>query len=810
MSYFETVRCELLMYFDVVISIALKRLWQRKRIVVLCVIMMAGALGLTATVVSLRKLANKARSTISDSLSGALSCYGEINIEMQGLSSDEKGEIFESIINLPSIKSIGSISELFVFNLRDENGKSDTWKCIRKEQINHPLVFSETKLDLPEGIASSEIVQSVVIPVSLWSAFDFALSEGEGYEAIGGAENLIYLGYNFSNCASVGDVLSDGQNQYRVAGILKKGSHIPKSSFLFWNNSMSSLGGMSSIVLDSTTSLDNLILFVTPRMSLNQLQLISWSEDWSIEEIERQIQNITGNYNLKTYICPLDKKLDDDLQINEVLSSVLRPVSLVMGICSVILIICSQLLSILKKKNDLGILLTQGFSRGQVYRILLLENFVQLLLASIFAPIVIRWIMIESNMSEAVREVFWKNILGPVGVSLSILVLGATAISSAIVLFMMRLTSSAAWVKGELKNSSLIYSGLYIVSFTVCLGLVWYGLTLKTHSECVEQVRLSTNYHYLELQFDHATASRDDFIHYASRFSGNGHLAFVCSLSVNRAAYGNTAFVFWGKTDELVYPLLLGEYPAVQRKTEAPACVVGEGLLKSCYVVGGIRYIRLDDKEYEVTGILESNHFSGFDYRIWVFADTVPEEMLDEYYNTPSLHVLYYKNGEITASEADAFVSEVRSVLGEDFKAMRVRAEYDDGSSESIASLYSVVCKVLLLISMFSLVTFSFLWSTRQRLAHMIMRVNGYSRFHIILHDAFVILKYEFAAILIVMGVTFLIAVFTRAIEKYAQSIYSGAVDGLLLFTLLGVASTVVVSSKMLRDNPAIVLKHTE
>ena len=155
MSYFETVRCELLMYFDVVISIALKRLWQRKRIVVLCVIMMAGALGLTATVVSLRKLANKARSTISDSLSGALSCYGEINIEMQGLSSDEKGEIFESIINLPSIKSIGSISELFVFNLRDENGKSDTWKCIRKEQINHPLVFSETKLDLPEGIASS-------------------------------------------------------------------------------------------------------------------------------------------------------------------------------------------------------------------------------------------------------------------------------------------------------------------------------------------------------------------------------------------------------------------------------------------------------------------------------------------------------------------------------------------------------------------------------------------------------------------------------------------------------------------------------
>lgn len=799
------------MRLGVLLSFALKRLYRRKWIALLCVLMMTGALGILATVISLGSLSKNARKQISDMLPDPIRQYGELNLDClsnEKLSDEDILKLYTDIAELPAVKSLGSIYESGIYGLQDEKGSTESWRRIREEQMKHPLVYTEKGAELPPQIDTAEIVQSVLIPISLWQAFDFPLYKGAVPSKT--SENLIYVGYNFRNSVTVGTMLTDGQNQYRIAGVLQKGDTIPEKTSAFWNNSMRSLGGMSSVVLHVTNPMDNLVLVVFQGMTSDQLQILSWGEEYTREEVEAQIHSVTDQYGLPMYIASFEQKINDDLQFNDALAHILMPIAVIVGICSAILILCSQMLSVLQKKNDLGILLSQGVSRKGLYGILFSENLIQIILASVLTPLVIRAILLETNVGEAVRKAFWKSVAGSVGIVLFLLVLVLAVLSTATILFLLKATSSATLLKGELKSSSMVFRGLFIVSFTVSIGLVWYGQSLMERGKKVENVQQTTDYRFLQAWVENPAVSGYELLESAKKAGENGNIVVFCSLPVNRAAYGNEVRILFGAS-ELEYPLSSGSYPASGRKTDAPACVIGEGMKESTYMENGIRYINLADCIYEVTGILCNNHFAGYDYRIWVFADTISGKIIGEYLQTSELCVSYCRNGDISQNDADCFYAWGEDLFGVMPHELTVLSEHeDDGSSSNVAALYTVTCRILMIISAITLIMLSLLWSIRHQLPHMIMRVNGYSRFRILLLDARMVLKYEFIALLLVLGTAYLTAIFSGSTDSFADTLRHRTWWLALLVLAFGFLSTIATSVRMLFEKPVSVLKHTE
>lgn len=799
------------MRLGVLLSFALKRLYRRKWIALLCVLMMTGALGILATVISLGGLSKNARKQISDMLPDPIRQYGELNLDClsnESLSDEDILQLYTDIAELPAVKSLGSIYESGIYGLRDEKGSTESWRSIREEQMKHPLVYSEKGLELPAQIDTAEIVQSVLIPISLWQAFDFPLYKGTAPSKA--SENLIYVGYNFRNSVTVGTMLTDGQNQYRIAGVLQKGDTIPEKTSAFWNNSMRSLGGMSSVVLHVTNPMDNLVLVVFQGVTTDQLQIISWQEEYNREEVETQIHGVTDKYNLPMYIASFEQKINDDLQFNDALAHILMPIAVIVGICSSILILCSQMLSALQKKNDFGILLSQGVSRKGLYGILLSENLIQIILASVLSPLVIRAILLETNLGEAVKKAFWKSVAGSVGIILFLLVLALAVLSTATILFLLKSTSSATLLKGELKSSSMVFRGLFIVSFTVSIGLVWYGQSLMEKGKKVDEVQAATDYRFLQAWIENPSVSGSELLESAKQIGEDGNLVVFCNLPVNRAAYGNEVRILFGAS-EPEYPLSSGSYPASGRKSDAPACVIGEGMKESTYMENGIRYINLADCPYEVTGILGNNHFAGYDYRIMVFADTVSVKVIGEYLQTSELCVSYCRKGNISKSDADRFYAWGEELFGMMPQELTVFSEReDDGSSSNVAALYTMTYRILMIISAITLIMLSLLWSIRHQLPHMIMRVNGYSRFRLLLLDACMVLKYEFIALLLVLVTVYLTAVSGGSTDSFVETVRHRAWWLAVLVLAFGFISTVATSVRMLFEKPVNVLKHTE
>ena len=799
------------MQLRVLLEIAWKRVWKKRWIAALCVLLTAGAFGLMVTGVALGRVSGNARREISGTLSDPLEQYGEIDVDWWAndeFSYEDAQTLFSDIAGLPSIKSLGSSGDYFTWGLNDVSGRPDTFMAIRKEQLLHPLVFSETDQSINTD-DMEDVVQMKYMAMPLWPAFDLPLLEGT--EPSDSSENLIYVGYNFRNCVEVGTVLCEGEEKYRIAGVLEKGAAIPDREILFFNNSMST-GGLSSFVLHTVTPLDNLVLLVGNGITPDQKQFISWEKGYTIEEVEAQIREVTDPYHIPISVSSFQQKIDDDLLTNDMFSNIFFEISLIISISAAILIFCTQMLSVLQKKNDLGIFLSQGISRKGLYIILFLENLIQIVPAAMLAPFVIKNMLLRLDMGEAIIRSFWKLVYGPVGVGLIFAIFLMTALSTGLVLLLLKSSSSATLLKGEIKQSSRVFAVLFLTSFTVSIGLIWYGTTLKARIERVTQTQSSVNYQFLDAHLYQPQPTLSELEEIRNEADKDANIVLKIEIPVKRAAFGNEVNILL-EENQLDYPLSSGVYPSTKRESGLPSCVIGEGLLEKTVIEEGVRYLELGGTYYEVTGILECNHFAGIDNRIWTFGETIPEDLLERYLNNSNLYVSLFKNGEFSSDEAERFVSDMEERFGESLESIDAWNEWDQYSgddSEGIATLYLTVCSLLTAISVVSLVMLSLLWATRRQLRHMIMHVNGYSRLRVLTKDMANVFLYECIAGLLVLTVSFAIDLLKGNPAEFRETLGNGGAFALLLAIGIGLISLVPVSIRLLAEKPSIVLKHTE
>ncbi len=198
-------------------------------------------------------------------------------------------------------------------------------------------------------------------------------------------EYLVYLGYNFRNIpVGVRFVEPETKTVFKVAGIMEKDSSILHMDSFIRNNRGFSLG--------VTVPMDNMVLFVMPAVfpyiDMSSTNFFSCAEGYSFEEAEQRINALSSEYGVSYSVETMGKRLDTVLYAANGVVNRLKTQAVLFMLIFFIILIVSDLILILSRKDEIGVMTISGVSRRGIFFILFWENFICLLISSAISLVV--------------------------------------------------------------------------------------------------------------------------------------------------------------------------------------------------------------------------------------------------------------------------------------------------------------------------------------------------------------------------------------------------------------------------------------
>ncbi|MDE7367523.1 MAG: ABC transporter permease [Lachnospiraceae bacterium] len=255
--------------------------------------------------------------------------------------------------------------------------------CVRAAGAWQSYVCTEDCLHFLKEVQQDHVVSKMAmvwdgvevfhVMDSAWEMMNLELYEGNLPNQYNLEEyNPIYLGYEYRNLVSVGDILGTTVNgTYIVAGILQKGSLMPTN-----------LEDLQEFTISSAYSLDYGVLQVEPTV-VNAYYYFSLKDGYEFIDAQRMIQQAAEERGWIVSIGSLDARLS---LIDEYLKPVNRYVwqmLLVVGLTACLVAACYQTMSIITRKSEYGILYANGASARDLIAMILIENLVKMLISLI-------------------------------------------------------------------------------------------------------------------------------------------------------------------------------------------------------------------------------------------------------------------------------------------------------------------------------------------------------------------------------------------------------------------------------------------
>lgn len=209
-------------------------------------------------------------------------------------------------------------------------------------------------------------IRELNMNASLWDMLPLKLYEGKPpAEWENDGSTLIYLGYSFRDLVNVGDVFGKSDFKYRVSGIIEEGCAFLNSTAL--NQTQQNMSG--SLVADQW-----MIEIMSGDVYLSNQSWFYITDKADRENLKKEIYEAAEEKGIKLRITWFDDVLEGIDRQNKIINSNLWDITLLLAITAAVLIITSQIVSILVRAYEYGIWYSCGATNKDMALILLYQN----------------------------------------------------------------------------------------------------------------------------------------------------------------------------------------------------------------------------------------------------------------------------------------------------------------------------------------------------------------------------------------------------------------------------------------------------
>lgn len=345
-----------------------KRLLSKRWMLYLNICVSSLALTLLCEAVVMPQILHHNEHTIKQALADDMSKFGVIRNSGNDLYDKNISGYISDIYNAPEIDGVGAWTYGGFGYKETVNYETDYWNKILEVQNSHIREFDESRQE----------VQLVYMPAYAFNINNLELYSGSAKQVGTNTEYLMYLGYNFRDIP-IDTVFKDekyGVN-YTVAGIFKKNTSIVDAQQILWN-----IGGLT---LSCSIAMDNMVLLIAPCNGENYFYPVYFfkcADGYTYEEAADKIKEISDKYDIQTATGTLQKRVNDVLSdINWLLSGI-TGLSAVLIPATFIMMLTTQMLTIMFRKDELGVWLISGIDRKRIFIILWGENIVKMAISA--------------------------------------------------------------------------------------------------------------------------------------------------------------------------------------------------------------------------------------------------------------------------------------------------------------------------------------------------------------------------------------------------------------------------------------------
>lgn len=340
-------------------------------------------------------------NTIRKALGDDLSKYGVVCNGRNAMADENISDYIFEIYNSPEIESVGTWDYGAFAHMTTTNADIDYWNQILEIQNSHIKELGDDK----------NYVQFVYMLSQAFHINNLELYQGSTEQIGKNTGYLMYLGYNFKDIP-IGTIFAHETYDfsYEVAGILEKNTSIVDEKTILWN--------LKDLKFSCSIAMDNMILVVPPCSDnyYSQAYFFKCSDGYTYEEASAKIKSISDKYNIQTEIGTLEYRIDTVLSYFNWTLNTIAKLSVLLVFSAFIILLTAQLLTILFRKEELGVWIIAGIDRKKIFLILLGENMVKMLISSFIAfgiAVFLEYLFIFSQstaIAYELRYILWGNV----------------------------------------------------------------------------------------------------------------------------------------------------------------------------------------------------------------------------------------------------------------------------------------------------------------------------------------------------------------------------------------------------------------
>lgn len=378
-----------------------KRLSGQTGIRLLNTIVSSMALTLLCIVVITPQILLHCENTIKKALGDDLSKYGVVCNGRNAISDENIFDYINEIYNSPEIESVGTWDYGAFAHMTTVNAGTDYWNQILDIQNSHVKELGE----------DNNYVQFVYMLSQAFHINNLELYQGSTEQIGKNTGYLMYLGYNFKDIP-VGTVFAHETYDfsYEVAGILKKNTSIVDEMVLIEN--------VKELKFSCSIAIDNMIIVIPPCSDNyhSEAYFFKCSDGYTYEEAAAKIKSISDKYNIQTETGTLEYRIDTVLSYFNWTLNTIAKLSGLLVFSTFIILLTAQLLTILFRKEELGVWIIAGVDRKKIFLILLGENLMKMLISSLIAfgmVVFLEYLFIFSQSTAIAYEfryILWGNL----------------------------------------------------------------------------------------------------------------------------------------------------------------------------------------------------------------------------------------------------------------------------------------------------------------------------------------------------------------------------------------------------------------
>ena len=755
------------------------------------------------------------KRTVEKSLAGDIENYGVMSNSVDVYENEKVQRYFSYLAESEEIESVGMWQYTGMGGLKTENSSREYWTDILEIHNKAMKTFDSEE---------SDYVQAVAISPQAMGINQLDLLCGELEPEYSENQILVYLGYNFREIP-VGTAFSavDGEENttYVVAGILAKDTTI-----LDWQTLMM---GSNSFKFSYGISLDNMMLLRIRECDPGYLYLynfFSCAEGYTYEDAAKKVKEISEELGITVETDRLSNRMESVMGVTDWLISEIERLAGLLCFSSMIILLSSQLLTLLRRKEELGVWISCGIHKRQIVIVLLLENAIKMFLSAgiaigIFA---LFWksMMFDESVYHELRYVIYYNLdISILFVALSMAVLVSVMPIGYIYKKPLSALVKGDWEKGEgkkrgvLRESPLI-SGLFVISFVASFLTMYYGLGLFSQNRMILEEREKAFYEEVYVYPISYAKEIQESKEIPIPSLEHGNVFIRCGLPVgDEILYIHPVDILWKQGEAFLETVKYLESYRVGETVGEPQCIIGNKYEKEAFTEGNITYIKIFGVKCRVIGVFADAAMKGMDQRCIVFADSLTKDEKEKLlFRSDGVSLIYKKAVKNAESEREAFLRWTDVVKDPDVIGLTIQDyddSYDDGDIfEYFMPLYQKIFIGMLFLCFLNCAFLAYVWGGMHVYEYMLKRTLGFSSGMILKECIRKQLVYEAMALGVVAVVTILYEIVVGNLSGWWTTISGGFGAIVLLFILFGIVLSLFPLVWVMKMKPATVLKCQE